>query len=68
MYRTHETLEAYSITVEPLAPEIVEFCALLARIIHRCVQQQDPRILSLLGISVVPTVAQHSEVIHEHAA
>ncbi len=64
---THETLETGLITVEPLAPEIVEFCALLARILNRCIQEQDPRILFLLGFTSTPTI-QSSEVSHEHAA
>jgi hypothetical protein len=53
--------------IEPLPPEIVEFCALLARILHRCIQEQDPQILSRLGFPSAPTM-QSSEVTHEHAA
>lgn len=67
MNRTHETLETGLITVEPLAPDIVEFCALLARILTRCIQEQDPQILSRLGLSSVHTI-QSSEVSHERAA
>ena len=67
MYRTHETLETSSLVVEPLAPEIVEFCTLLARILNRCLREQDPRILSLVNAPIISTL-QSSEVIHEHAA
>jgi hypothetical protein len=67
MNRTHETIETCPIPVEPLAPEIVEFCKLLARILNRCIQEQDPQILSRLGFDVVPPI-QRSEVCHEHAA
>lgn len=68
MNRTHETFEVDTIVVEqPLTPEIVKLCALLARILNRCLQEQDPRILSQLGFTSVPTV-QGSEVSHEHAA
>jgi hypothetical protein len=49
--------------VESLSPEIVAFCALLARILYRCLQERDPRIVSLIG---VPQIAQ--EVSHEQAA
>ena len=68
MNRIHETFEVDSIVVEqPLTPEIVKLCALLARILNRCLQEQDPQILSRLGFTSVATV-QGSEVSHEHAA
>ena len=67
MNHTHETLETSSLVVEPLAPDVVKFCTLLARIFNRCLQEQDARILSLLSVPVVPTM-QKSEVSHEHAA
>lgn len=51
------------VPVEPLAPEIVSFCTLLARIMHRCLQERDPRIVSLLSVSALP-----QEVSHEQAA
>jgi hypothetical protein len=52
---------------DPLSPEVVAFCGLLARIMYRCLQEQDPRILSLIGESHDPST-QGSEVSHEHAA
>ena len=51
----------------PLSPEVVAFCDLLARIMYRCLQEQDPRMLALIAVPVV-LVAQESEVSHEHAA
>ncbi len=64
MNRTHKTLEAYSTVIEPSAPEIVAFCSLLARIMHRCLTERNPRIMALLDL---PTV-QGSEVTNEQAA
>ena len=50
-----------------LSSEVVAFCGLLARIMHRCLQERDPRILSLIDVPVA-TVTQKSEVSHEYAA
>ena len=61
MNHTHETIEAYSPVVEPLAPEIVEFCALLARILYRCLQERDPQTVSLLGIAVIAQEVSHGQ-------
>jgi len=50
-----------------LPSEVVAFCDLLARIMYRCLQEQDPRMLALIAVPVV-VVAQESEVPHEYAA
>jgi hypothetical protein len=50
-----------------LPSEVVAFCGLLARIMHRCLRERDPRILSLIDVPVA-TVTQNSEVSHEYAA
>ena len=67
MNRTHENLEASLITVEPLAPDVAKFCALLARILNRCLQERDPHILPLIGVSIVSPIPG-SEVSNEQAA
>ena len=53
--------------VDPLPPEVVALCALLARILSRCIQEQDPQVLFRLGFTSAPAI-QSSEVSHEHAA
>jgi len=35
--------------VEPLPSEVVAFCTLLARIMYRCLLEQDVRIMALLN-------------------
>ena len=52
-----------SMEVQPLSSEVVSLCALLARIMHRCLQERDPRIVSLLSLTIQP-----QEVSHEQAA
>lgn len=47
---------------EALHPEVVAFCSLLARIMNRCLQEQDPRIMALINAPVAPV--QESEVSH----
>ena len=64
MNQTHETMKTCPTVIEPLAPEIVAFCSLLARIMHRCLTERNPRIMALLDL---PTV-QGSEVTNEQAA
>jgi hypothetical protein len=48
---------------QPLPPEVVSFCALLARILHRCMQEQNPEVLALLGLT-----PERQENAHEQAA
>jgi hypothetical protein len=50
--------------VDPLPPEVVALCTLLARIMYRCLTERNPRIMALLDL---PTV-QGSEVTNEQAA
>jgi hypothetical protein len=64
---THETLETCPITVEPLAPDVVKLCTLLAHILNRCLQEHDPHILPLIGVSIVTSIPSR-EVPNEQAA
>jgi hypothetical protein len=48
---------------EALHPDVVAFCALLARIMNRCLREQDPRNLALVADPETPAV-QESEASH----
>ena len=52
---------------EVLSSDVVALCALLARIMRRCIVEQDERIMRVLSVSSVP-VAQNSGVVYESAA
>ena len=52
---------------EVLSSDVVALCALLARIMRRCILERDERIMKVLSVSSV-SVAQNSEVVHESAA
>ncbi len=49
---------------EALHPDVVAFCALLARILHRCLKEQDPRIMAFLSQKQLVAPASESEVSH----
>jgi hypothetical protein len=49
---------------ETLHPDVVAFCALLARIMHRCLKEQDPRIMALLKEAQLVAPVPESEVSH----
>ena len=50
-----------------LSSDVATFCALLARIMRRCIVEQDERIMKILSASSASTV-QTSEGVHESAA
>ena len=52
---------------EVLSSDVVALCALLARIMRRCIVEQDERIMEVLSLSSV-SVTQNSEVVYESAA
>ncbi len=52
---------------EELSSDVVALCALLARIMRRCILEQDERIMKVLSASSA-SVVQKSEVVHEPAA
>lgn len=52
---------------EVLSSDVVALCALLARIMRRCIVEQDERIMKVLSASSA-SVVQNSEVVHESAA
>ena len=52
---------------EVLSSDVVALCALLARIMRRCIVEQDERIMRVLSVSSA-SVTQNSEVVHESAA
>ncbi len=52
---------------EVLSSDVVALCALFARIMRRCIVEQDERIMKMLSVSSA-SVAQTSEVVHESAA
>lgn len=63
MSNRHEHLLMQEETQE-LHSDVIAFCTLLARIMHRCLMEQDPRIMELLDLPIV----QKSEVTNEQAA
>jgi hypothetical protein len=44
----------------PLPGEVVAFCQLLARIVYRCLQEQDPRVLDQLGLPTAPPPSEEA--------
>ncbi len=52
-------------TVETLSSDVSAFCALLARILQRCLAEQDARILTFLSF---PLADAPDEVSYESAA
>ena len=52
---------------EVLSSDVVALCALFARIIRRCIVEQDERIMNIVSISSAST-EQVSEVAYESAA
>jgi len=56
---------------QPLPSEVVALCALLARIMYRCLTEQDQRLLGCLQVSTESTsesTVEKSEVTHGQAA
>lgn len=57
---------------QSLPSEVVAFCSLLARIMYRCLAEQDERLLALLSLpptqSAGDTSIEQSEVAHEQVA
>jgi hypothetical protein len=54
-------------SVETLSSDVLALCALLARIMRRCLVERDARIMALLSLPST-SIAYGSEVKHEQAA
>ena len=52
---------------EVLSSDVAAFCALLARIMRRCIVERDERIMNIVSTSLV-SIEQVSEAVYESAA